>query len=64
MELEIRNYYEVLLLEQLKEDGLLDTASEDYLADLCCVALSRLPAKYIRYIVDTVFLKMQMSSNE
>lgn len=57
MQLEIRNYYEVLLLEQLSDEGLLDELPEDYLADLCCVTLNQLPVRYIRHLVDTYFFE-------
>lgn len=57
MQLEIRNYYEVLLLERLSDEGLLDELPEDYLADLCCVTLNQLPVRYIRHLVDTYFFE-------
>ena len=57
MQLEIRNYYEVLLMEILSDEGLMDELPEDYLADLCCVTLNQLPVRYIRYLVDTYFFE-------
>ncbi|QYJ87423.1 late competence development ComFB family protein [Shewanella mesophila] len=57
MQLEIRNYYEVLLLELLSDEGLIDELPEDYLADLCCVTLNQLPVRYIRHLVDTYFFE-------
>ncbi|MPY21461.1 competence protein ComFB [Shewanella psychropiezotolerans] len=57
MQLEIRNYYEVLLMELLSDEGLLDELPEDYLADLCCVTLNQLPVRYIRHLVDTYFFE-------
>ncbi|GIU48714.1 late competence development ComFB family protein [Shewanella algidipiscicola] len=57
MQLEIRNYYEVLLLEMLSDEGLIDELPEDYLADLCCVTLNQLPVRYIRHLVDTYFFE-------
>ncbi|QQX78836.1 late competence development ComFB family protein [Shewanella sp. KX20019] len=57
MQLEIRNYYEVLLLELLSDEGLLDELPADYLADLCCVTLNQLPTRYIRHLVDTYFFE-------
>ncbi|WP_299788121.1 late competence development ComFB family protein [uncultured Shewanella sp.] len=57
MQLEIRNYYEVLLIELLSDEGLLDELPEDYLADLCCVTLNQLPVRYIRHLVDTYFFE-------
>ncbi|RTR34322.1 late competence development ComFB family protein [Shewanella atlantica] len=57
MQLEIRNYYEVLLIELLSDEGLLDELPADYLADLCCVTLNQLPVRYIRHLVDTYFFE-------
>ncbi|MCG9696243.1 late competence development ComFB family protein [Shewanella sp. Isolate11] len=59
MQLEIRNYYEILLMEQLSDEGLLDELPADYLADLCCVTLNQLPVRYIRHLVDTYFFEDQ-----
>jgi len=57
MQLEIRNYYEVLLMELLCDEGLLDELPEEYLSDLCCVTLNQLPVRYIRHLVDTHFFE-------
>lgn len=57
MQLEIRNYYEVMLMEILKDSGLMDELPEDYLADLCCVTLNQLPVRYVRHLVDTYFFE-------
>ncbi|PKG76977.1 competence protein ComFB [Shewanella sp. Actino-trap-3] len=57
MQLEIRNYYEVLLMETLRDEGLMEELPEEYLADLCCVTLNQLPVRYIRHLVDTYFFE-------
>ncbi|ACA87361.1 late competence development ComFB family protein [Shewanella woodyi] len=57
MQLEVRNYYEVLLMELLSDEGLIDELPEEYLADLCCVTLNQLPVRYIRHLVDTHFFE-------
>ena len=57
MQLEIRNYYEVLLMEMLRDEGLMEELPEEYLADLCCVTLNQLPVRYIRHLVDTYFFR-------
>ncbi|MCH4293666.1 late competence development ComFB family protein [Shewanella sp. 3B26] len=57
MQLEIRNYYEVLLMEILSDEGLMDELPEDYLADLSCITLNQLPVRYIRHLVDTYFFE-------
>ena len=51
---EFHNYYEKLLMEHIEEKGLLKK-DLDYLADLCCITLNHLPAKYVRHDVDTAF---------
>lgn len=57
MQLEIRNYYEVILLDMLRDEGLLEELAEDYLSDLCCVTLNQLPVRYVRHLVDTYFFE-------
>lgn len=57
MQLEIRNYYEVLLMEILSDEGLMEELPEEYLADLSCVTLNQLPVRYIRHLVDTYFFE-------
>ncbi|MCH1919327.1 late competence development ComFB family protein [Shewanella sp. A3A] len=55
MQLDIRNYYEVMLMEILSEEGLLDELPEDYMSDLACVTLNQLPVRYVHHLVDTYF---------
>jgi hypothetical protein len=57
----IHNYYESLVLEELYRVS--DRSREDgeYLADTACVALNRLPPRYIRHDVDMTFF---MSTEE
>ncbi|GAB4297476.1 MAG: hypothetical protein Kow0096_15490 [Thiohalomonadaceae bacterium] len=53
----IHNYYEKLVLEHL-QDTLIDRqgiTDQDLLEDVACVALNRLPTRYVRYDVDTAF---------
>ncbi|WP_158968310.1 late competence development ComFB family protein [Paraglaciecola sp. L3A3] len=52
---DIHNYYEHLVLERIEYLGLNKTKSEDYLADLCCLALNQIPPRYIRFEVDMSF---------
>lgn len=50
----IDNFYEPLVAEAIdetREEG----DSQDYLADVMCVALNRLPAKYYRHSIDMMF---------
>jgi len=52
---DIHNYYEKLVLDQIEFLELEKTKDADYLADLCCLVLNRLPPRYIRYEVDMAF---------
>ncbi len=53
----IKNFYEQLVSERLQAllaEGR-DDIDEDYLDDIACVALNRLPARYVRHTVDLAF---------
>jgi hypothetical protein len=52
---DIHNYYEHLVLERIELLGLNMSKNEDYLADLCCLALNQIPPRYIRFEVDMSF---------
>jgi hypothetical protein len=56
---DIHNYYEHLVLERIEVLGLNKTKDEDYLADLCCLALNQIPPRYIRFEVDMSFYLAQ-----
>lgn len=67
---DIHNYYEHLVLERIETLGLHKTKSEDYLADLCCLALNQIAPRYIRFEVDMSFYlpsserrQMEMNAN-
>ena len=50
----IDNFYEPLLvaaIDETREEG----DNQDVLADVMCVALNRLPAKYYRHSIDMMF---------
>ncbi|ALP54721.1 hypothetical protein Tel_03370 [Candidatus Tenderia electrophaga] len=53
----VHNYYERLVFTEirhsLKKHKL--KADEDFLEDVACVALNRLPARYVRHHVDLAF---------
>ncbi len=51
----IHNYYEHLVLEQISDSSERAHHDVDYLADIACVALNRLPPRYIRHNVDMTF---------
>lgn len=53
MSFEINNLYEELVIERvLKKLGNYEEFDHDHLEDIACLALNKLPAKYIRYLVD------------
>jgi len=56
---DIHNYYEHLVLDRIEVLGLSKSKDEDYLADLCCLALNQIPPRYIRYEVDMSFYLAQ-----
>ena len=51
----IHNYYEQLVLTKLLERHNDGAINADHIADITCVALNRLPPRYIRYNVDMSF---------
>lgn len=53
---QVHNYYERLVFEEVVRRASDRTElSADMLADMCCVALNRLPARYVRHDVDMMF---------
>ena len=53
----INNYFEKLVFKVIQnklQTGELEN-EEDFLADIACVALNQLPARYVRHNVDMVF---------
>lgn len=53
----INNYFEKLVINELKINAQKNNIEydEDFLADVACVALNQLPARYVRHNVDMVF---------
>ncbi|MBE0511219.1 MAG: late competence development ComFB family protein [Chromatiales bacterium] len=52
----IHNYYESLVSEYLLEDALKgEQMDQDFIEDVACLALNRLPARYVRHAVDMAF---------
>lgn len=53
---QIHNYYERLVLDEVvrrvRDDA---SVTADMVADMACVALNRLPARYVRHDVDLIF---------
>ncbi|MFT4928565.1 MAG: hypothetical protein ACI8WB_004684 [Phenylobacterium sp.] len=57
MSIEIENYFEHLLLEEINQrihDGSL-SADEDTLTDIACLAMNNLPSRYAHHAVDMAF---------
>lgn len=52
---QIANYYEKLVVEDLLKRPEARALDEDTLADIACLALSNLPARYYRHSVDMAF---------
>lgn len=57
----IHNYYEHLVLDRIQGFVDNDQIKPELVADIACVALNRLPPRYIRYDVDMAFY---LSPNE
>ncbi len=66
----VNNYFEVLvsleIREQLRNSKTLEDA--DYIEDIACVALNKLPPRYVRHRVDLVYYltdeeKLKMDSS-
>lgn len=53
---QVHNYYERLVFEEVAmRSQAYPDFTMDMLADVACVALNRLPARYVRHEVDMVF---------
>ncbi|NRA72699.1 MAG: late competence development ComFB family protein [Gammaproteobacteria bacterium] len=55
LDLDIHNYYEKLVVEYLNQEPSYSEYNADFIADICCLALSHLPARYIRHEIDMAF---------
>ena len=52
----IHNYYERLVIEEAtNQSERIQQGDRDFLADVACVALNRMPPRYIRHDVDMTF---------
>lgn len=52
----VHNYYERLVLQEIyQQSPRVQNGDRDFLADAACVALNRLPPRYIRHDVDMTF---------
>ena len=55
LNLDIHNFYEHLVVEHLEENNLEEQFDPELIADICCLALTQLPARYIRHDIDMAF---------
>ncbi len=51
----VHNYYERLVINEINEHYSSRFDDPDVLADMACIALNRIPARYIRYDIDMSF---------
>lgn len=58
---EIHNYYEHLVFEYMDLHIIpkSEDKSDDYYLDIACIALNKLPTRYVRYEVDMAFFLHQ-----
>lgn len=59
----VHNYYERLVFNEIKEKYR-DLMDPEELADMACIALNRLPPKYIRYDIDMSFFMTPVQYTE
>jgi len=59
----IHNYYEHMVTDYLQTELIptMDNPSADFILDIACYALSKLPARYMRHEIDMAFY---MSTDE
>jgi len=61
---QVHNYYERLVFEEVASRvGQYPQFTADMLADVACVALNRLPARYVRHDVDMMFYLTEQERN-
>lgn len=53
----VKNYYETLVAFEIREQlkGSENATDADYAEDVACVALNKLPPRYVRHHVDLVY---------
>jgi|GEM_PF-67643 len=61
----LHNYYERLVVQEVHDQSeRVQLGDRDFLADVACVALNRLPPRYIRHDVDMTFFMSQQDLEE
>ncbi len=51
----VHNYYEQMVFEQILRSNDRANSDTEFLSDVACVALNRLPPRYVRHDVDMTF---------
>lgn len=53
----ISNYYEKLVVDNIAKNVVVpnNVEHDDFIQDIACIALNKLPARYIRHNVDMIF---------
>ena len=53
----VQNYYETLVFDELERQLTENKIQydDDTFSDMSCIALNRLPARYVRFAIDTTF---------
>ncbi len=51
----IRNYYEQLVIDEVMLKVASENSDPDFLEDVTCLALNKLPPRYLRHEVDMAF---------
>ena len=60
----VHNYYERMVFDQILESNKKATADGNFFADVACVALNRLPPRYVRFDVDMSFFLSPQETEE
>lgn len=60
----IHNYYERLVVQEIRRTDERALEDREFLADVACVALNRLPPRYIRHDVDMTFFMSPQEMQE
>lgn len=60
----VHNYYERLVINELRDQYRDKGLDDDQLADLACLALNQIPPRYIRYDIDMSFFMTPLEHDQ
>ncbi len=60
----IHNYYERLVMDEIRHQSSRARGDDDFMSDVACVSLNHLPPRYIRYDVDMTFFLSPQEQRE